>query len=307
METADVSVVMHTRNRADMLPMSLAHLESQTSPAGRFEILIIDEESTDDTADVLERYASGAPVRTKRLSQEGGNLGQARNRAVEMAAGRWILFLDHELLAGPHLVESHVEIQRRERGSCAVVGNVQPHPQVEVDIYLRWHRHGLVREFSANQPLRFVDWRAWNLSVPRDAFLKAGGFDESFERAGLEDIELAWRLENKGLTGVYGEAACAYAWQPASLDREQHRLYAEGYSLDALIEKTQSDIVRQRYAPKVSYRHVVGDNLARPVCRLVSPGMLDNNRVYSRLSKRMLRHAFRKGYRDATANRAPRA
>ncbi len=307
METADVSVVMHTRNRADMLPLSLAHLESQTSPAGRFEILIIDEGSTGDTADVLERYASGAPVRIKRLTQEGGNLGRARNRAVEMAAGRWILFLDDELLAGPRLVESHVEIQRREGGGCAAAGNVQPHPQIEVDTFMRWRQHGLVSEPRGNQPLRFIDWRAWNLSVPRDAFLEAGGFDESFTCAGLEDLELAWRLENKGLTGVYSESACAYAWQPTSLDREQRRSYAEGYTLTTLIEKTQSDIVRQRYVPEVSFRHVVGDSLAMSICRLASTGMPSTNRVYSLLSQRALRHAFRKGYRDAVANRPPRA
>jgi hypothetical protein len=71
------------------------------------------------------------------------------------------------------------------------------------------------------------------------------------------------------------------------------------------MDKTQSDIVRRRYVPEVSFRHIVGDNLARPICRLVSPGMLNNNRMYSRLSKRILRHAFRKGYCDAAANRTP--
>ena len=77
MEKADISVLLTSRNDAKMWPMALAHLERQTFPAARFELLVVDQCSDDNTADIVEKFASGAPMRTRLLRQEELNRGKA--------------------------------------------------------------------------------------------------------------------------------------------------------------------------------------------------------------------------------------
>ena len=304
-EATDVTVVMLTRNRADLLPLSLAHLEVQTFPSGRFEILVVDQGSTDGTAAILERYSGGAPVRTRYLAVESQGPVAARNRGLELATGRWVLFLDDDLLAGPNLVKAHVAAQNQRDGACAVVGRVDPHPQIAPATFIRRYELDPSRRLRQGQPLRFLDWRAWNLSLPRTELLEAGGFDEGFLLPGLEDLELAWRLESGGLSGVYDEEARAYVWRPTTVEAEHERAYAEGYSLHTVLEKTRSDIVRERYLPRLSARSALAAALFLPVEYRACGALAPDTRLFRFLFRRVLHGAFSRGYKDASSGREP--
>ncbi|MBN2309046.1 MAG: glycosyltransferase [Candidatus Hydrogenedentes bacterium] len=303
MEVPDVTVIIHTRNRADLLPVSLAHLEIQTFPAARFEILIVDEGSTDDTRGVLERYTAGAPIRTRCFHDETANTAAAWNRAIEHAAGRWLLFLDDDLLAGPHLIEAHVDAQELAGGTCAVVGHVRPHPQIDPKTFMRWHALDAPYELEVNRPACFLDWRAWNLSLPRQHVLDAGGFAEDPELAGLEDLELAARLEARGLRGLCSEDATAYVWRPAGIEDERRRYYAEGYALHALLERTRSEMARERYLVQRARWRGLLDRLIVPCSRGIYTMFGGHSSPFVLFPKSCLRAAFRKGYRDAVAGR----
>jgi glycosyltransferase involved in cell wall biosynthesis len=305
-EAIDLTVVMLTRDRADLLPLSLAHLEIQTFPAGRFEILVVDQGSTDQTAEILERYSGGAPVRTRYLATESQSPAAARNRGLELSTGRWVLFLDDDLLAGPNLVRAHVAAQGLREGACAVVGRVDPHPQIAPATFMRRYELDPSRRLRQGQPLRFLDWRAWNLSLPRMELLEAGGFDEEFMFQGLEDLELAWRLEGHGLPGVYAEEARAYVWRPAAIDAERQRAYAEGYSLHTVLEKTQSNIVRERYLSRLTARSALTATLLLPFEHRACSALAPDTRLFRFLHRRVVRGAFSRGYTDASSGRPPR-
>ncbi len=305
METTDVSLVILVRNRAGLLPMSLSHLELQTHPAARFEILIVDLASTDDTREVLGRYAAGAPVRTCQLYTDTTCPAKARNLAVHEACGRWLLFLDGDLLAGPRLVETHVAVQEHHDGRCAVVGAIEHHPQISAGTFTKRYYTDDGERFLEGQPLRFIDWRIWNLSLPRADVLESGGFDEMFTDGGYEDLELSWRLENKGIRGFFSDESVAYIWRPTTLDAERRRFYAEGSSLRMLIEKTQAEVVRNRLLHPLQSRFIQSERSLVPFYRRICGALASNTRCFSFMCRRVLVHSFLEGYRNAMQGRGP--
>ena len=95
-----VSVVIPTRNRADLLSDALGSLVEQDYPADRYEILVVDDGSIDDTPSVVEALAQAhSKPRLSLLRQPAKNQNAARNRGVSEAKGELIAFLDDDELA----------------------------------------------------------------------------------------------------------------------------------------------------------------------------------------------------------------
>lgn len=303
METTDLTVVTLTRGVAQVLSMCLSHLELQTYPSAKFEVVVVALPSATGTKEMLERYCSGGPVRVRCVHAPKENAAAARNLAIMQAQGQWLLFLDEELLAGSHLVENHVAYQQRNGGACAVVGHLDYHPQLEPRAIPRDCMLAK-RSFQPGQPLSFLDWRARNMSVPREAVLEAGGFSEALAFEGLEDIDLAWRLaQHAGLRGYFCDLAQAFLWKPEPLDRETRRYYAEGYWFHHLLEATKSEQLRERYRPVVAPWRGATDPVMVPLARCLFPVVAYNSRTFKRLRCRILRSAFRRGFRDARRGR----
>ena len=123
---------------------------------------------------------------------------------------------------------------------------------------------------------------------------------------GLCDVDLAWQLEAGGFPGIYTEGACAYTWRPTSLTEEQRRAYSEGYALRVFLQKTESEIVRQRYLSVLSRRSRLADSLVSPLLERIGHFVPPEARVYSLLLRRTARTLLRRGYRDALRGRPPR-
>jgi O-antigen/teichoic acid export membrane protein len=115
-----VSVIIPTYNRADLLPLAIESALKQTRPAD--EIIVVDDGSTDSTAEVLAPYADQVCV----LWQPNAGVSAARNYGIEAARGEVLIFLDSDDLLTPRCVE-------------LVAGAMEQHPEVGVvygDCYL---------------------------------------------------------------------------------------------------------------------------------------------------------------------------
>ena len=112
------SVVICTYNRADILREALASVLRQ-DPGGacRYEVVVVDDGSTDDTRAVVEAAKPEAPVRY--VFQEGrGGIAPARNRGVEEAQGDWVIFFDDDQLAEPGWLERLTRVAREKGADC---------------------------------------------------------------------------------------------------------------------------------------------------------------------------------------------
>jgi glycosyltransferase involved in cell wall biosynthesis len=191
----DFSVVIATKDRARYLECALASLLAQRN-APSFEVVVVDNGSTDDTEEVARRFAR-EPMSLRYVSTPEPNRGKARNRGVEVAGGRYVLFCDDDVYAPVHWVDAHACAHHRA-GERVVNG-----PILNVPSYA-----SRPKPRPANYSRAFLC--TCNASLPRRAFERAGGFDETFDLYGWEDTELGVRLRAAGLRWRF--AWDAYLW-----------------------------------------------------------------------------------------------
>src|SRR5256714_246752 len=202
MSAIELSVVVPTYNRASLLDRCLAALAAQDEPGAGLEVVVVDDGSTDETAQVLERYASLLPIRFERQPNRGQPA--ALNRGIELARGETCAFLDDDVIAGPRLLAEHARAQR-ESGGAIALGHLSlelPERGGGLTRYVgRWWA-GQYGDFERGvRAPTFRSCYSGNISAPRAALLEAGSFDERLRRS--FDVELAWRLERAGLPIVF--------------------------------------------------------------------------------------------------------
>lgn len=204
--TPRLSVIVPCRGHGPELAQLLMSLEGQTLPRDRFELIVVD----DGSSPRLARLGSTLPVTL--LTQLPRGPAAARNRALAIARAPLTLFLNADAVPVPDLLERH--LAAHAKGPRAVLGRFD---------FLARHRTRFVAAAEAigtlfpydrlpsGSPLAFQFFWTGNLSAPTQAIAKAGGFDERFERALFEDVELGLRLQQLGLPLVFDDRlACGH-------------------------------------------------------------------------------------------------
>lgn len=223
-----VSVVIATYNRQDLLRRLLAQLDDQTIDPRRYEAIAVDDGSKEDTramlADVKTRYAHSIE------RQENSGPAVARQRGVEKARGKIVVFLDDDMQVRPTFLERHLEAHAHP--DSVVLGRLRPDAKIaEMPLFERFYARVLARQgdafASGEEKVRGHNLYTGNVSMPRDLFLRVGGFDPAFRA--LEDEELGIRLEKAGARfGFANDAESVHGSDWTSMKRWMDRCFRDG-------------------------------------------------------------------------------
>jgi glycosyltransferase involved in cell wall biosynthesis len=211
----ELSVVIPTYNRKEILLKALAAYQQQSSSAEIVEILVLDDGSTDGTAEAVAEFSQRAVnhIRYFRLTHRGQ--AAARNHGIREARGKLLLLGDDDIVPGPHLVAEHLAWHEKyPEPFVAVLGLVECAPEVKPTPFMEWlAKDGVLFGYGHLSPGESADFRYFyscNLSLKTAFVRKNGMFEEDFKGYGFEDIELGYRLQKRGLRLLYNRAAVGY-------------------------------------------------------------------------------------------------
>jgi len=242
--TPSISVVIPTYRRPDLLDGCLTSLERQTVGHDEAEIVVVDDGSGDATQDVLRSWSERLP--NLRAFEQALNRGPAaaRNRAVGEASAELVLFLDDDVVATPDLVARHLAHHRQVTDPTqGLLGRIEWLPDLTVTAFMRW-LDGSGLQFGYDTWLRdgpveppYAAFYTANLSMNRQQFMDAGGFDERFPYPAYEDFELAFRLTEAGFRLEYRSDIIGYHSRAITLPDFARRMgmVAESAALMAII------------------------------------------------------------------------
>jgi glycosyltransferase involved in cell wall biosynthesis len=197
-----VSVVVATHNRSDRLRQLLGALRTQTVPRDRFEVIVVDDGSCDDTPDVLRRESGRGMIRLRTVRRpEGAGPATARNAGWPLAHARLVAFTDDDCRPAPTWLERILAAADAAPGA-AVQGVTRAAP----DELHRFSVFARTLEVTEHGPY----YETCNMAYPRAVLERLGGFDGTYRRAGGEDTDLAWRALEKGTDIVFAPDAVVY-------------------------------------------------------------------------------------------------
>lgn len=195
----DVSVVVATANRAPLLERLLESLTAQDLARDRFEVVIVDDSSTDATRAVLEAATASGSIDLRALHLQGrSGPGGARNAGWRTARAPLVAFIDDDCRADPGWLVALLRAARD--GTPVIQGRTDPEPEEA-------HLLGpFARTIRVDRAGPF--FQACNIAYPRELLERLGGFDtDALPGWGGEDADLAWRAIEAGAEIRFAEAA----------------------------------------------------------------------------------------------------
>lgn len=212
--TFDITIVVPTYNRKTLLQAAVNSLRQQTFPADRYEILIVSDGATDGTDELYQTPLESPRTRLIRQEVEGFGLSAARNLGIRAGEGQLVMFFDDDMVAHEGLVEAHVAAHARFDDNVAVRGRVKPAPELPDTPFCHIVLGDVCRIYEENpEEARFIDFGtalSWQTSYKRATIARLGGYDETFNCYGWEDIEFAYRVTRDGLRFYYEPQAISF-------------------------------------------------------------------------------------------------
>jgi glycosyltransferase involved in cell wall biosynthesis len=237
-----VSIIVPTWNGAGRIEHCLAALSSQNFDRP-FEIIVVNDGSTDNTLEVLAQYP-----RVRVISQPNAGPAAARNRGVREALGDIVAFTDDDCqplpdwltemskpFADPEVVGAKGIYRTRQTGIIPRF--------VQIDYEDRYRR---MRRLSR---IDFVD--TYSAAFRRNRFLEMDGYDVTFPVACSEDVELSYRMSARGWKMVFVPTAIVYHTHPRDFASYLKKKYKFAFWRVLAVKKNPSKAIRDSHTPQL--------------------------------------------------------
>src|SRR3982751_1539278 len=237
----EISVVLSTYNRGPLLERALRSVLAQQQPAApAFELIVVDNNSTDGTRAIVERVAA-EDARVRYVFEARQGLSHARNAGIVQARGAFVAFTDDDVRAEADGLSAIVRAFEEHPAADVVGGRVLPMwPSPPPAWLTRDHWGPLALVDHGEHPIAITSGHSIgvvgaNMAFRRGVFDAVGVFATDFQRVkdgigSLEDHEFLLRVYRSGRQGVYDPRIVVHAEvQPNRLDPGYHRRWHRGH------------------------------------------------------------------------------
>jgi glycosyltransferase involved in cell wall biosynthesis len=235
-ESLRLTVVLATYNRAETLRETIRHLVNQELAPASYEVIVVDDGSSDHTGEVVEQLRPTVPFRLSYLHHSNRGPGYTQNRGIREAQAPIILLMADDIFMSRAALKAHLEAHAAHpEAEVAVLGRVDQSPLLKETVFLRTWDSFRFSDFDGLTEVPYYRFWACNISLKRDFMLAHGLFREPRGRAGAaahEDPELGCRLHQAGLRIFYSNQALGHHYHAVTLEVACKRAYMQGLNFD---------------------------------------------------------------------------
>lgn len=241
------SIVIPTYNRRDILENTLNSLLNQSISFEQYEIIVVDDCSSDNTYDYMQNMCKLAHKLTYIRHNNNEGRVQTRNDGIKASHGEIVIFLDDDNVPDYNFVEAHILCHSRHIGqSIAVMGNASYCDEIIRESNFARFLQSRYLGFRSSSDRMTIDYEnlpsrclaTLNCSMRRSDLLAVGMFDNAFRYYGGEDGYMGYCLNQIGIKIVFEENARTLHYDDISILRYKNKiLETSKFGINILLEK----------------------------------------------------------------------
>lgn len=237
-----MSVVIPVYNGQTTIRSCLDHLLEQQAKFPGLEIVVVDDASTDGTRNILIRYPS---VRTLVQSSNQGPAA-ARNRGAAEASGEIVLFTDADCVPCDGWLAAMIAPFHEDRRVVGVKGVYRTRQREITARFVQLEYEDKYDKMRKADAIDFID--TYSAAYRRSVFLEMGGFDCHFPVACAEDVELSFRMAERGYRMVFNPKAAVFHLHPSTWAGYLRKKYKYAYWRAVAIRRFPGKALRDSHA-----------------------------------------------------------
>lgn len=236
-----ISVIIPAHNAERTLPYTLQALQNQTLPKNLYEVIVVDDASTDQTGSVAKEYG----VRYRKQNKEGP--AAARNLGVRVARGDIVIFTDSDCIPKEDWIERMVEPFE----DPMVAGVMGRYLTRQNKLAARFVQLEFEERFSILKKFDSIDLvPSFAAAFRRRVFEEVGGFDAHYPLANNEDVELSYKIASRGYKMIFANNAIVYHQHPSTWRKYFSVKFTRAFWRILVYKKFPEKIVKDTYTPQ---------------------------------------------------------
>lgn len=242
------AVIVPVFNGAAVITRCLDALATQSEAP--FEVIIVDDGSTDGTPRVVERWARNHPdVNLRLVAQANAGPAAARNAGAAHASAELLLFTDADCVPTPEWAQAFTSAFAGDEPPAAAMGSYLSRQSTPAARFAQLEFEERYSLMARRPTIDFV--ATYSAAYRRDVFLEAGGFDASFRRANNEDTEFAYRLSAQGQRIVFVPQARVFHEHDESWPAYLRTKIGRGFWRMAVYRRHPEKSLKDSYTPQL--------------------------------------------------------
>ncbi len=238
-----ISIIIPTYNKSKRLELVLYTLCNQNYCHDNFEVIIVDDGSTDNTCDMVSKFISNRKSNFKYIYQINKGRAAARNKGIEAAIGEVIIFLDDDRLVNSDYIKQYstclennsnrnivilgertnLYISKYEENFEEIKQTFFSNPEIILKRARKEYFWSKVKCIFDNPDINWIVFATGNVCMYKEQLCDVGKFNERFKGWGLEDTELGYRLWKNKAKFMYKPEAINFHIEHArnSIERKE--------------------------------------------------------------------------------------